>query len=360
MTYAQSLGFTEPINSELICKGCSNIKKGQFKNEESQLKTNLLKSQYFKLVDSLLLKKYPFKLFDYIDNNYGIQTIIDGNRTRWNFSDSFTIPEVKVCFILTENQLSLEKLKLQRIETVASQWCQLAGVTFKFNYKTPCTINALRDEADIRISFSGDYDGWSLVGTQSKDYDGASMILRRLNTAIFDDRFKRIVLHEFGHALGLLHEHQHPAFSCKFDVEKLKGKYSDTFINENYLPLQNLDGIKITEFDNQSIMLYPFESDDFESDCRAEFPENFVISDKDAKAIQFFYPRTIDEYYENQKKQKDFLSNLDNILTKISIEEKIEFSGLKSKILENEENVGKAIIKIEKMNPEKFNSINKE
>ncbi len=123
------------------------------------------------------------------------------------------------------------------IEQTAHQWTQNGGslsLSFKdgtgrYNRwnKTDQTKSA-----DIRISFRSDaYDGgyWSVIG---KLADGVDADLPTMNYQGFDtvlqsyinspegwlESYERAtILHEFGHALGLAHEHFHP--DCQSDMK---------------------------------------------------------------------------------------------------------------------------------------------
>ena len=80
---------------------------------------------------------------------------------------------------------------------------------------------------------------------------------------------KRTILHEFGHALGFVHEHQTPAESA-LDLDTIlkeaKAKYEDEGLSEteiekkledNYERLDaNSNTNNFSEFDPESIMLY--------------------------------------------------------------------------------------------------------
>jgi hypothetical protein len=41
-----------------------------------------------------------------------------------------------------------------------------------------------------------------------------------------DQEYSRVVLHEFGHALGAIHEHQHPAAGIPWDKPKVYEYYA--------------------------------------------------------------------------------------------------------------------------------------
>ena len=70
----------------------------------------------------------------------------------------------------------------------------------------------------IRISFDPSSGSWSLVGRRCEEVvnnEEATMNLsgvRSTSTSIGLEE-RRVVLHEFGHALGLIHEHQSPSRS---------------------------------------------------------------------------------------------------------------------------------------------------
>jgi hypothetical protein len=71
-------------------------------------------------------------------------------------------------------------------------------------------------KAEIRISFDPSKGSWSAIGTDARNtaFAGkATMNLGRLpdDGAYLTSRHKATILHEFGHALGMVHEHQSPA-----------------------------------------------------------------------------------------------------------------------------------------------------
>ncbi len=68
------------------------------------------------------------------------------------------------------------------------------------------------EDADIRVAFQQGNGSWSYLGTVCRQIrvDQPTMNYGWLTPDSTDDELRRVVLHEFGHALGLIHEHQSP------------------------------------------------------------------------------------------------------------------------------------------------------
>ena len=80
---------------------------------------------------------------------------------------------------------------------------------------------------DIRISFDDPTSSWAYVGLQAKQIQAGKPTM---NLGWVDDTTKYAtpsemgtILHEFGHALGLKHEHQSPAREGKltFNIHRM-------------------------------------------------------------------------------------------------------------------------------------------
>lgn len=74
------------------------------------------------------------------------------------------------------------------------------------------------ESADIRISFDEAGGSWSTIGKGAKDVAKGEATMNlgwaAENTPELD--FASVVLHEFGHAIGLLHEHNHPELELRW------------------------------------------------------------------------------------------------------------------------------------------------
>jgi serralysin len=92
-----------------------------------------------------------------------------------------------------------------------------------------------------------------------------------------DDELQRVVLHEFGHALGLIHEHQNPQGGIEWNepavIADLSGppnEWDEETIRRNVLDRYPKGDVSATPVDGESIMMYPIPAswtlDGFSSD----------------------------------------------------------------------------------------------
>lgn len=74
------------------------------------------------------------------------------------------------------------------------------------------------EQADIRVAFDRNAGSWSYVGKKALDIQKRTptMNLGWVSESTAEKSFASVVLHEFGHAIGLLHEHNHPQANLKW------------------------------------------------------------------------------------------------------------------------------------------------
>jgi len=132
----------------------------------------------------------------------------------------------------------------------AGWWAQVANLKFDFNGGP---------NADIRVSFDPSDGAWSYVGTDCK---GIPLREATMNLGFLDGG---TAAHEFGHAIGLAHEHQNPAGGIQWneavvirELAKSPNFWDEATTRHNVLKKYSADQINGTAFDRDSIMLYFF------------------------------------------------------------------------------------------------------
>lgn len=175
-----------------------------------------------------------------------------------------------------------------KVMSKASQWSNYANITFS---------ESSAADADIRISFRGS-GYWSVIGTAAKRVPKNEQTMNlQFWSGVPDNEVQRVTLHEFGHALGLLHEHESPLAQIPWDKDAVYKYYTgppncwshsevDSQVLQREKPGPDL---AMTAFDKNSIMCYPV-SDDL-TVGHYEIGWNKELSDTDKTFIAQIYPK---------------------------------------------------------------------
>jgi hypothetical protein len=181
----------------------------------------------------------------------------------------------------------------KKVEAKAHIWEDYANIAFTFGDDA---------DAEIRISFSADPGSWSAIGTDAlvESYFPKyqpTMNYGWLQDDTEDEEYERVVVHEFGHALGCIHEHQNPKAKMKWNraavYKTFSGPpnyWSKADIDSNILQKYSPQGISATAFDDASIMLYQFDGALF-TDGKGT-PLNTELSEHDKQFIAQMYPKS--------------------------------------------------------------------
>lgn len=165
----------------------------------------------------------------------------------------------------------------------AGWWTEHANLKFDFN-------NA--PDAEIRITFDPRDGAWSYVGTDCREIP--------LNEATMNLGFTDggTTAHEFGHAIGLAHEHQNPAGGIQWNDEvvirelaKSPNFWDEATTRHNVLRKYTIEQVNGTQFDPDSIMLYFFPAEWTLNGIGTKANETLSSIDKQFIAGAKMYPR---------------------------------------------------------------------
>lgn len=209
----------------------------------------------------------------YKPNELGFAALVAITQKKWPNSSI-----IKVRF------LNGDAIIQQKVIEFAKEWTQYAYLLFDFGN---------HPVAHIRIAFNRDFNSSSVVGTDALNnlrQDEHTMNLN-LSSSYPDYLIKRVVLHEFGHAIGMEHEHQSPVAGINWNKPAVYASYASWSVEEvenNLLKPLEKTITQFSKFDRYSIMCYAFPpeltTDGFYT------PWNSVLSAEDKAWAAKFYP----------------------------------------------------------------------
>lgn len=182
----------------------------------------------------------------------------------------------------------------QLVQKYAEQWMQYANISYDFSGAA---------DAEIRISFRRP-GSWSALGTDSLLTNAFPKSEPTMNYGWLKDdtpeeEWRRVVLHEFGHALSAIHEHQNPKSGIKWNLAEVyrvfsgpPNNWTKEQIDFNIVQKYSVDQLNATDFDSRSIMLYAFAGALIEGGRPTR--NNTDLSANDKKFIAEMYPKETD------------------------------------------------------------------
>lgn len=173
-----------------------------------------------------------------------------------------------------QQQLALQQARL---------WSDRANIRF---------VESDAGDAEIRVTFDPNDGAWSYLGTDCRSIPTNQPTM---NLGFQDGGTSA---HEFGHALGLGHEHQNPSGGLSWNeyevIRDLSGPPNNWTVDQirhNVIRKYSTDVVRGTQFDPMSIMLYAFPSR-WTTNGVGTYA-NEVLSETDLSFIGSMYPKPV-------------------------------------------------------------------
>lgn len=172
----------------------------------------------------------------------------------------------------------------ETVESLAPQWLEgELGRTIAFQFGVDA------DHSEIRIAFDPGGGNNSKVGRKAL---GVSKSRRTMNLA---QTTRRAVLHEFGHALGLQHEHAHPASGIVWNEEVVIAElrasqgWTPEYIRANVINRYGKEAACIgdPQMNRDSIMMYEIPARWTKNGFSTKLTRD--ISDRDRRCLEGVY-----------------------------------------------------------------------
>jgi hypothetical protein len=155
------------------------------------------------------------------------------------------------CYFMEGTAIQQEKVVAQ-----AKKWETFANIKLNF-------VND--PNADVRIAFHPSDGSWSYIGVECKfaPKNENTVNFGWLTDTTDDLEYQRVVVHEFGHVLGCIHEHQSPAGNIPWNKDAVykfyegpPNNWTKDDVDANLFQKYDASQTQFSALDTHSIMMY--------------------------------------------------------------------------------------------------------
>lgn len=175
---------------------------------------------------------------------------------------------------------------IEKVKQYAREWEKVANISFSF-------ITDWKN-AHVKVSFIKG-GSWSWMGREvlNNPTEQTTMNFGWFDDNTPDNEFSRVIIHEFGHALGFIHEQQAAGARINWDVEKVyayfaKINWSRDDVDRNIFNKYSQNSTNGSSYDKASIMHY-FFPEGLTTD-KSAFSNNTELSPLDKLYARVLYP----------------------------------------------------------------------
>ncbi|MFN8407097.1 MAG: M12 family metallopeptidase [Sphingobacteriaceae bacterium] len=270
------------MNKKLIIIGFFTIVLFSCKKDQNNIPTSVITGK--KQNSSELSSIHTCSARSYSLENEGPSTSAVGKKVNfWNNNSKGPI----VLHVKFLDDLASDFIR-SKIQEKAKKWEKYANFRIDF-------VGA-DQPAEIRITCDSTSGSWSYVGKENLSIPSneATMNYGWFTDATEDSEFSRVVVHEFGHALGLEHEQSSPLSNIKWNKPYVYAYYQRTngwsheMVDQNVFYKLSTSGTVYSAYDTKSIMHYPVPKE-FTLDGRT-VGWNTDLSAADKSFINKIYP----------------------------------------------------------------------
>lgn len=177
---------------------------------------------------------------------------------------------------------------IDKVIANAKLWQPYMGISFQFGRGSP----------NILVAFEVG-GSWSDIGTDSTvsvSQGAPSMNLGWFGAETADAEFTRTTVHEFGHALGLIHEHSHPGVDIPWNETNVFAYYEKLGwgpdkVRKNIFKKYDASQLNFSSYDRSSIMHYSIPRE-FVLDEKFAMERPWILSALDKQFVASNYPKT--------------------------------------------------------------------